>query len=1097
MIVIVDTGRGSLQYNRMFSLLSGLAGNVASTVGSGVGSAAHTLGTGLDLSQSFLSGALDVIAVRQLDGGIRSTPFHVRIGKFNHRSGGEARVRVYVNGEPTCLVMRVSRDGKCYFVHLTPRAEETLASSRRDARPASGDGAAAAAAAAAAPFSRSGAATADTLSLRATPPPPAAAGEDSDGAVSLGHAAPPDDFACGSPLAPPPGVEELPELQADGAVTIRGRPVGRLGGGDDAWGEEGAAPPEAVLRRRLEQLQARPHPMRHHPISFFRFFRFSEMYQRDSSSDEGGDGGGGGGGGGRARARGRGRGGAGVAAAGGGARRGAAERSLAGAPPAAASAAASATAAPPPPALPLRARAGSASSQGSACSGGAVGSSASSELGKSSEFGSDCPAVGGGTTRSSNTAGGSSAHSSAGPATPRGGGSAPVSAPGSPRASAPAPPAGAGGGWLTRLWLGRAAAGPRGAAPGAGCGGAPPPAPGAAPAAATAAAPPPPLPTPSPPLLSGAIPRVNWTPSRAPAPPPPPPLAAAGPPPRALPRTRSSSALPTPAPREGAAFEDAGRRSPALRQRRASLSASPTPAAVPAAGLEEGAGGAARPPPPPPAPSPSPPRLARLPPPRAPPPATPISGGSSGGAAGRRTESSAPAPPRASAPAAAASAAAVAAAASRQLHASSSTMVAAAELAALELLLRQHGGGGGGAGGGGGGGGGRGLGLRASEPSSFLAVAGAALGVRQWEKYLTEGVHWSRSPTPTASQLASLRLREGPNALSLEVVPLGEAADEARPAAPAPGASLGVAARLYLWTPHDKIVVSDVDGTITKSDVLGHLFASIGRDWTHTGVARLYTHIRMQGYHLLYLTARAIGQAHATKDYLANIKQGAAGAAAGGGGGSGGGGALSAPPSPALGGAPTPAAPAPAPAHTFQLPGGPVFTSPDRFITALTREVISRTPHEFKIAALREVRALFPPDVNPFFAGFGNRDTDVVAYRAVGVPEGHIYLVNPAGELRQSGGAYCKSYTTIDGLLQEMFPAVAPLAPEGSRVGSRYGTPVALEPQYDDALYWRAPLAALSPEDVKAALGGGGGAAAQKTAPAGKAHAPAGKGGGR
>ena len=42
--------------------------------------------------------------------------------------------------------------------------------------------------------------------------------------------------------------------------------------------------------------------------------------------------------------------------------------------------------------------------------------------------------------------------------------------------------------------------------------------------------------------------------------------------------------------------------------------------------------------------------------------------------------------------------------------------------------------------------------------------------------------------------------------------------------------------------------VSDVDGTITKSDVLGHLAYIVGRDWTHSGVAHLFTNIEANGY---------------------------------------------------------------------------------------------------------------------------------------------------------------------------------------------------------------------------------------------------------
>jgi phosphatidate phosphatase LPIN len=35
----------------------------------------------------------------------------------------------------------------------------------------------------------------------------------------------------------------------------------------------------------------------------------------------------------------------------------------------------------------------------------------------------------------------------------------------------------------------------------------------------------------------------------------------------------------------------------------------------------------------------------------------------------------------------------------------------------------------------------------------------------------------------------------------------------------------------------------------------------VGKDWTHQGVAKLYTDIVRNGYQIMYLTARAIGQA--------------------------------------------------------------------------------------------------------------------------------------------------------------------------------------------------------------------------------------------
>ena len=172
-----------------------------------------------------------------------------------------------------------------------------------------------------------------------------------------------------------------------------------------------------------------------------------------------------------------------------------------------------------------------------------------------------------------------------------------------------------------------------------------------------------------------------------------------------------------------------------------------------------------------------------------------------------------------------------------------------------------------------------------------------------------------------------------------------------------------------------QVVISDIDGTITKSDVLGHLLPVIGRDWAQSGVAQLYTKIRNNGYQIIYLSARAIGQASVTKDYLQSLKQG-----------------------------------------DVCLPDGPLFLNPDSLIHAFKREVIDRNPEEFKIRCLKDIQSLFNGK-NPFFAGYGNRPNvrintiqflnpliispqDAYAYRAVGIPVSRIFTINPAGELR-------------------------------------------------------------------------------------------------
>lgn len=79
---------------------------------------------------------------------------------------------------------------------------------------------------------------------------------------------------------------------------------------------------------------------------------------------------------------------------------------------------------------------------------------------------------------------------------------------------------------------------------------------------------------------------------------------------------------------------------------------------------------------------------------------------------------------------------------------------------------------------------------------------------------------------------------------------------------------------IYLWPYTAQLIISDVDGTITRSDVLGQLLPFFGKDWSHDGVNELFTKIYDNGYRMVYLTARAIGQSSMTRYYLENLTQG-------------------------------------------------------------------------------------------------------------------------------------------------------------------------------------------------------------------------------
>jgi len=88
--------------------------------------------------------------------------------------------------------------------------------------------------------------------------------------------------------------------------------------------------------------------------------------------------------------------------------------------------------------------------------------------------------------------------------------------------------------------------------------------------------------------------------------------------------------------------------------------------------------------------------------------------------------------------------------------------------------------------------------------------------------------------------------------------------------------------------------------------------------------------------------------------------------------------------------------------------------------------VIRRAPQEFKVACLADIRALFPSDASPFYAGFGNRATDVASYVAVGVPPARCFTINPKGVVVREGDGteYTLGKLAQAEVLQDFFPGL-------------------------------------------------------------------------
>ncbi|XP_073813669.1 phosphatidate phosphatase LPIN isoform X4 [Musca autumnalis] len=276
--------------------------------------------------------------------------------------------------------------------------------------------------------------------------------------------------------------------------------------------------------------------------------------------------------------------------------------------------------------------------------------------------------------------------------------------------------------------------------------------------------------------------------------------------------------------------------------------------------------------------------------------------------------------------------------------------------------------------------------------------------------------HYKKSLRLSSESIKKLNLKEGMNEIEFSVTTAYQGTTRCK-------------CYLFRWRHSDKVVISDIDGTITKSDVLGHILPMVGKDWAQLGVAQLFSKIEQNGYKLLYLSARAIGQSRATREYLRSIRQG-----------------------------------------DVKLPDGPLLLNPTSLISAFHREVIERKPEQFKIACLSDIRDLFP-NKDPFYAGYGNRINDVWAYRAVGIPIKRIFTINTKGELKHElTQTFQSSYCSMTYIVDQLFP---PIKPDEAAAF-----------EFSNFNYWRDPIPEIDlflDESANNATGGGGGGSANST----------------
>ncbi|KAK7803774.1 hypothetical protein U0070_013870 [Myodes glareolus] len=271
---------------------------------------------------------------------------------------------------------------------------------------------------------------------------------------------------------------------------------------------------------------------------------------------------------------------------------------------------------------------------------------------------------------------------------------------------------------------------------------------------------------------------------------------------------------------------------------------------------------------------------------------------------------------------------------------------------------------------------------------------------------LLSNVSYKKTLRLTSEQLKSLKLKNGPNDVVFSVTTQYQGTCRCE-------------GTIYLWNWDDKVIISDIDGTITRSDTLGHILPTLGKDWTHQGIAKLYHKVSQNGYKFLYCSARAIGMADMTRGYLHWVNE-----------------------------------------RGTVLPQGPLLLSPSSLFSALHREVIEKKPEKFKVQCLTDIRNLFFPNTEPFYAAFGNRPADVYSYKQVGVSLNRIFTVNPKGELVQEHAkTNISSYVGLCEVVDHVFPLLK----------RSHSSDFPCSDTFSNFTFWREPPPPFENQDVHSA----------------------------
>ncbi len=181
---------------------------------------------------------------------------------------------------------------------------------------------------------------------------------------------------------------------------------------------------------------------------------------------------------------------------------------------------------------------------------------------------------------------------------------------------------------------------------------------------------------------------------------------------------------------------------------------------------------------------------------------------------------------------------------------------------------------------------------------------------------------------------------------------------------------------VYLIEQTDRLVLTDIDGTITKANIRGRVYPAFGLDAHQEGVVDLFDDAVRHGYTMFYLTGRSMAEDESTRSYLF---------------------------------------------ETLDAPFGPLLMAPKSVAGALLDETVG-SPAETKAETIESVLDLFEVGVEAVHVAYGNKDTDTEAYSKAGIPEDKIYIINEESVLRRISDDRISSYPDQAENINQFFP---------------------------------------------------------------------------